>query len=418
MMSVSLPEAKQPEKSAVPFLGNSGMPWKRRQRTNRDAYAHESWGTYCAYPQDMESGNIVELLVDGIHAYPAMLQEIDRAQKTILMDSYIFNDDAAGRLFSAALCDAARRGVPVYLIVDAVGTRHVSADFFEQMRGVGVNVLIYRSPKPWRRSFGLFKRDHRKILVVDGSVGFAGGLNIGAQWLPRESGGLGWHDLHLRIEGPAVRELSRLVISTWNTHGGTFPDNRLFLPDILKKGGEYVSIIGSRERKKRGAIRRSYMQAIRRAREYIYITNAYFLPDSGFRRALRNACRRGVDVRVMVPERGDIRTVNMASQALYSGLLRAGVRIFLWKQEVLHAKSATIDGQWATVGSFNIDHRSWRMNLEVNINAVGPNLSGRLKEIFLNDQALSKEITLSEWRERPFLSKLLQRFFYLFRKLM
>ena len=394
------------------------MRWKRKQVTRRDAYAGESWGRYCANPQTMESGNMVELLIDGTQAYPAMLREIGGARKTILMDSYIFNDDAVGRLFSSALCDAAGRGVLVYLIVDGVGTRGVSSDFFEQMRQAGLHVLVYRSPAPWRRSFGLLRRDHRKMLVVDGSVGFAGGINIGAEWLSRESGGLGWHDLHLRIEGPSVRELSKLAISTWYVNGGIMLDSKRFLPEIPKKGTEYVSIIGSRERKKRKVIRRSYLQAIRQARNYIYITNAYFLPDAGFRRAMKNACRRGVDVRVMIPEKGDILIVDMASQAIYSRLLRAGIRIFLWKADVLHAKSATIDGEWATVGSFNIDHRSWRMNLEVNVNATGPNLSGKLRDLFLNDQAHCRELTLEEWRKRPFITKLFQWFFHIFRNLM
>jgi cardiolipin synthase A/B len=391
---------------------------KREREQKHNGYAGESWGRYCANPQTMEFGNVVELLIDGAQAYPAMLQEIGRAQKTILMDSYIFNDDAAGRLFSSALCDAAERGVLVYLIVDGVGTRHVPSAFFEKMRRAGLHVLVYRSPAPWGRSFGLFRRDHRKMLVTDGSIGFAGGINIGAEWLSRESGGLGWHDLHLRIEGPAVRELSKLAISTWHINGRILLDSKRFLPEIPKKGAEHVSIIGSRERKKRKVIRRSYLQAIRQARIYIYITNAYFLPDAGFRRAMKNACRRGVDVRVMVPEKGDIPIVDRASQAIYSRLLKAGIRIFLWKSDVLHAKSAAIDGEWATVGSFNIDHRSWRMNLEVNVNAVGANLSGQLRDLFLKDQAHCGELTLEEWRKRPFITKLFQWFFHLFRKLM
>ena len=255
--------------------------WKNKQANRRDLYASKSWGKYCAYPQTMERGNTVELLIDGAQAYPAMLLEINRAQKTILMDSYIFNDDTAGALFSSALCDATRRGVLVYLIADRVGIRHVSSNFFEKMREAGMHVLIYRSPAPWRRSFGLLRRDHRKMLVVDGSAGFAGGLNIGDEWLPRDSGGLGWHDLHLRIEGPAVRELSKLAISTWHTHAGIMLDSKVFLPEVPKKGTEYVNIIGSREHKKRKSIRRSYLQAIRQAHSYLYITNSYFLPDAG-----------------------------------------------------------------------------------------------------------------------------------------
>ncbi len=366
----------------------------------------------------MVSGNTVDLLVDGDRAYDVMLAAIRGAEKTIVMDSYIFNEDAAGRRFSSAFRDAVRRGVQVYLIVDGVGTLHVSREFFEAMEADGVHVLVYRSPAPWRRSFGLLRRNHRKTMVVDGGVGFAGGLNIGTEWLPPAKGGRGWHDIHVRIEGPAVANLVRLSISTWHIHGGVILDPRVFLPHIAPRGEEYVNIIGSRERKKRKTIRRSYLKAIREAKRYIYIANAYFLPDLGFRRALRNACRRGVDVRVMVSKRGDILPVQLASQALYGRLLKMGIRLFLWREAVLHAKTATIDGEWATVGSFNIDHRSWSMNLEVNVNAVGPKLSTQLKEVFVTDQAESEELTLAKWRKRPWIMRLLESFCFLFRKLM
>lgn len=392
--------------------------WKDRNSKQRRSFAGESWGRYCAYPATMEAGNTIELLVDAEEAYPAMLEGISRARKTILMDSYIFNNDQVGKQFSRALRDAARRDVKVYLIVDGVGTWYVSSEFFLEMEESGVHVLIYRSPAPWRKSFGLLRRDHRKLLVIDGGVGFAGGLNIGAEWLPRESGGRGWHDLHLRIVGPAVRELSKLAISTWHIHADIMLDSKLFLPEVPPAGIEFVNIIGSREIKKRKVIRRSYLTAIRQARQYIYIANAYFLPDLGFRRALGNACRRGVDVRVMLPEKGDILAVQLASQSLYSRLLKAGIRLFLWRSAVLHAKSATIDGEWATVGSFNIDHRSWTMNLEVNVNSVGPSLSERLKGVFLEDQKQCKELALSEWRKRPILQRILERFCFLFRKWM
>jgi len=392
--------------------------WKDRQSKQRRSFAGESWGRYCAYPATMEGGNTVELLVDGQEAYPAMLEGISKARKSILMGSYIFNNDEVGEQFSHALCEAARRDVKVYLIVDGVGTWHVPSEFFQEMEESGVHVLVYRSPAPWRRSFGLLRRDHRKLLVIDGEVGFAGGLNIGAEWLPRQSGGRGWHDLHLKIVGPAARELSKLAMSTWHIHADIVLDSRLFLPEVSPAGLEFVNIIGSRERKKRKVIRRSYLTAIRQARHYIFIANAYFLPDLGFRRALGNACRRGVDVRVMVPEKGDILAVQLASQSLYSRLLKAGIRVFLWRSAVLHAKSATIDGEWATVGSFNIDHRSWTMNLEVNINAVGPNLSERLKSVFLEDQEHCKELALTEWRKRPILQRIVERFCFLFSKLM
>jgi cardiolipin synthase len=366
----------------------------------------------------MRSGNQVDLLVDGAEAYPAMLEAIAAAKKTILMASYIFNGDRAGQMFAEALADRARSGVAVYLIVDGLGTLQVPGEFFEELSQSGVVILEYRPPAPWRRGWGLLRRDHRKVLVVDGEVGFTGGLNVGSEWLPLEAGGQGWHDIHARIRGPAVRELAKLIVSTWAIHGGVILDARRFLPAVEAVGTTYSSIIGSRERKKRKVIRQSYLHAIRHARDYIFIANAYFLPGRGFRRALRNAVRRGVDVRVMVPARGDILPVQLASQALYGSLLRAGIKVFLWKQAVLHAKTAVIDDQWATVGSFNIDHRSWAMNLEVNVNVVGSELAGQLRQVFEADQGRCEQLTRRKWRRRPLLLRLLEGFFYLFRNWM
>jgi cardiolipin synthase A/B len=391
----------------------------RRKRRSADPIApSEMWRVYCRFPETMIPGNTVDLLVDGESAYEAMLAAIGNANHFILMDSYIFNNDLTGRIFADALKTSARRGIAVYLIIDGVGTFHVPGFFFEEMKTAGVHVLVYRSPAPWRRSFGILRRNHRKMLVVDGHIGFLGGINIGDEWLPAKYDGKGWHDLHVKIKGPVVRDLSRLSISTWHVHGGIVLDSTRFLPRVEPKGDRYAHIVGSRERKKRKAIRQSYLMAIRQAREYIYIANAYFLPDLGFRRALKNACRRGVDVRIMVPKRGDILAVQLASQSRFRRLMRMGARIFLWEDAVLHAKSAVIDDQWATVGSFNIDHRSWTMNLEVNVNAVGPEFASHLKHVFIADQEKCEELDPEMWGRRPLLIKFLEQFADLFRKWM
>ena len=392
------------------------MPKKRKSLLPDDP--SREWRIYCRHPDHMMHGNRVELLVDAEEAYPAMLQAVDGAERTVLMDSYIFNYDTAGEQFRDALMRAAERGVRTYLIVDAVGTMHVPDFFFEQMTEAGVHVLRYRRLAPWRRSFGILRRNHRKMLVVDGRIGFAGGLNIGAEWLSIERGGHGWHDIHVLVEGPAAAELSRLSMSTWHGHGNIYLEPKIFLPPTAPAGSEYVNIVGSRERSKRKAIRQSYLQAIRQAKRYIYIANAYFLPDTGFRRALKNAVKRGVDVRVMVPQKGDILSVQLASQALYGRLLRMGVRIFLWGDAVLHAKTATIDDEWATVGSFNIDHRSWTMNLEVNVNTVGSKIPGQLREVFLQDQQRCTALSIEYWRRRPIFLRMLEGFFHLFRRWM
>ncbi len=392
------------------------MPKKRKSLQPLDP--SQLWRSYCNSTDILQYGNRVELLVDGRNAYPAMLDAIEKSEYTILMDSYIFNDDSVGRLFSDALAAAASRGVLTYLIVDAVGTMPVHDGFFEKLKQSGVHLLIYRSWAPWRRSFGILRRNHRKVLVVDGYIGFAGGLNIGDEWAAISNGGRGWHDIHVRVEGPSVSELSKPSMSTWHGHGNIFLDPRVFLPKIAKIGDKYVGIISSRERKKRKAIRHAYLHAIKQAKCFIYIANSYFLPDLGFRRALQNAVKRGVDVRVMVPRTGDILSVQLASQALYSRLLRAGIRILLWQDQVLHAKTAAIDGQWATVGSYNIDHRSWAQNLEVNVNVVGEEFSNHLKAVFLEDEKRCIELIYADWKRRPLWLKIVERFFHLFRKWM
>jgi cardiolipin synthase A/B len=367
---------------------------------------------------ELIGGNRVTLLVDGEEAYPAMLDAIARARLSVLMDSYIFNDDAAGRLFAAALMERARAGVPVHLTIDGFGTLGTPRALFDEMRAAGVAILEYRPVAPWRVGWGVLRRNHRKLLVVDGRVGFAGGINIGDQWLPREQGGRSWHDIHLRLEGPAVRALARISLSTWRAYAGVRLNQKVFAPDAAPAGSVSLMVIGSRERKNRKSIRRAYLHAIRAARHTLYIANAYFVPDGGIRRALRNAVRRGVDVRVMVPERGDILPVQLASQALYDRALKAGLRVFLWQDAVLHAKTAVIDGAWATVGSFNLDHRSWAMNLEVNVNVMDAEFAQQLRSAFERDQARCIELTLEGWRARPLWRRVVERFFFLFHRWM
>jgi cardiolipin synthase len=366
----------------------------------------------------MESGNRVTLLVDGEEAYPAMLEAIASARQTILMDSYIFNNDAAGRLFAEALRERAGAGVQVHLTVDAIGTINVPEEFFEELRRSNIAVLEYRPVAPWRRGWGLLRRNHRKLLVVDGRVGFAGGINIGDAWLPQNLGGQGWHDIHVRVEGPAVRTLSRISSATWRSSAGLSLSPRLFQPEVEPVGDTDVSVVGSRERKKRRSIRGAYLRAIRHAKRYVYIANAYFIPDLGLRRALRNAARRGVDVRVMVPARGDILPVQLASQALLGRALRAGLRVFQWQGAMLHAKTAVIDDEWATVGSFNLDHRSWSMNLEVNVNVVEEEFALRLRDVYERDETRCVELTREVWRARPLWKRLVERFFFLFHRWM
>ncbi len=390
----------------------------REINTSRKQQVKGSWARYCLYQDILSDSHDVILLIDGAQAFPSMIEAIEGASKTILMDSYIFNDDSVGKMFASALGERAKAGVAVYLIIDGFGTINVPASFFDDLRDWGVKVLEYRPVAPWRKGWGILRRNHRKLLVVDGRIGFLGGINIGDEWLPVDRKGQGWHDIHVRVSGPRVRDLSKLSMATWRVHGGVILDPRLFLCDVEPAGLTRIGIVGSRERKKRKMIRRSYLHAIRNAREYIYIANAYFIPGLGFRRALRNAVKRGVDVRVMVPAHGDILPVQLAGQVLFGRLMRRGIKLFLWRETVLHAKIAVIDDVWATVGSFNIDRRSWSMNLEVNATIVDRAFAMKLKAVFEKDQEKCEELDRVKWRRRPWFQRLMERFFYQFRKLM
>lgn len=390
--------------------------FRMSRRSLSEAPPGVTWAPYTRYKRQLFPGNLTTLLVDGAEAYPAMLEAIESATRIVLMDSYIFAADAAGRVFKDALVRKARSGVPVYLTVDGVGVLSEPAGFFADMREAGVHVLVYRSVKPWRRSFGLLRRNHRKLLVVDGRIGFCGGINVGHEWLPHNQGGQGWHDLHVRIEGPAVKQLARLALSTWDIHADQQINPHLALPQVDQVGAEYVSILGSKEFKNRHTIRQAYLHALRAARRYVYIANAYFLPERGLRRALRNACQRGVDVRIIVPSTSDILAVQLASQAMYGPLMRSGVRIFTWSGPMMHAKSAVVDDEWATVGSFNFDHRSWRMNLEVNATVAGRGFASEVRQVFLKDLTQCHELDRAQWIRRPIWIKALEWLFFRFRR--
>jgi cardiolipin synthase len=390
-------------------------PVLQKQMNNAKSQASD-WRQYSLYPGGFTDGNRVTLLIDGNQSFSAMLDAISNAQSTILMESYIFNNDQTGRIFRDTLSFKARSGVQVFLMVDGVGTVNVPYSFFESLIDSNVNFFIYHPVVPWKRGFNILRRNHRKLLVVDGRIGFAGGLNIADEWRDTESGGEGWHDIHIKIEGPAVNELSRLSMATWRKYKKIHFDNRLFMPKIFPEGDTLAEVVGSYEKKKRKAIRKSYYHAIKKAVDYIYIANAYFLPDYGFRMALKKAVKRGVDVRVMVPAHGDIYMVEMASRAIYGSLLKNGIKVYLWKEAILHAKIAIIDDMWATVGSYNLDRRSLAMNLEANINIAGKIFAGRLRQVFERDLKSCRELDLKSWKKRYWILKLVEKFFFMFRK--
>jgi cardiolipin synthase len=377
----------------------------------------ENWQRYCAWPENALSGNEAALLRDGEEAFPAMLSAIGGARDFILLEFYAFSDDSIGRAFADLLKEKAREGVGVYLIYDSVGSILTDRDFFLELAAAGVKVAEFRPVIFWKPYWNWIKRDHRKTLCVDGRLAFIGGFNITEYDAPRSLGGRGWKDSQAQVRGPAVTAIEKLFWEAWEAStpvaGPKLPP--LPAPERAPAGDKPVSVLSAGGIRHVRSIRRSYRHAIDKALQYIYITNAYFLPDRLVYRRLISAARRGVDVRVIGPRDTDHPYVRWASWAMYAHMIKNGVKIYEWQGAILHSKAAVIDGVWSSVGSHNLDHRSLHYNLEVNLNVYDPAFGASLTRAFRDDLKNSRLVTLAEVRGRPWTSKLGSKVLYLFR---
>ena len=369
-----------------------------------------SWLAYRRDADHFITGNTAHLFDDGKEAYPAMLDGIRGARERILVEMYIFAEDRTGTMFRDALAERARAGVPVYVLYDAVGCLNTSHGFFASLADAGAHIQEYHPLAPWKPHWNWLFRDHRKLLIVDRTA-FLGGMNFSDENLPREQGGAGWRDTQVRLEGPCVRELEHLF---WNTWAGAHkpvpePVRHLDLPAV---GETAVRVLSSAGLLNQQSIRRSYINAIDRAQKSILITNAYFLPGRSIYRRLVKAARRGVKVRVLLPYETDHPYVRWASRALFGVFLENGVELYEYQPAVLHAKTAVFDGEWSTVGTHNLDHRSLRYNLEVNVTVFGRHFGGQLTAAFERDLANSRRLDLKTWRDRPFFKRLAEETLY------
>jgi len=377
------------------------------------------WTRYCSDTNLVEEGNTVDLLEGGTETFETMLSAIEGAERFITMATFIFAPDRTGRRFRDALQAAAERGVEVRLIVDGVGCLETPRSFLRPIKDAGGEILVYHRLDPWRLKFVIWHRMHRKNLVVDGTVGFCGGLNIHDACLSVEEGGSGWHDIHSRIQGPAVRSLHRSLLNTWIRVLGPPASRHDLLPRPRAMGNHPVQVVtagGKRRGRRRRLVQRAYMHAIKNAQRTIHLWNPYFIPDRGVRRALRNACVRGVDVRVIVPARGNHPAVHLASENLYAKLMRYGVHILRWPGSMMHAKTAVIDSTWSTVGSYNLDAQSHLHNLELNALVFGERFGEALEGLFDRDARLCVEVDADRWSYRPLVDRLLQKLCYRFRR--
>ena len=372
-----------------------------------------------AHTPGMESAliprNKVTLLFDGPQTMAAMETAILAAQTSIHLETYIFDQDPIGLRFADLLMARQRAGVKTRIIYDSVGTINTPDAFFEKLRDAGIELLAFNPVNPlklhddWQPNH----RDHRKILVVDDSIAFTGGVNISQTYSTSSlfrakttnRSPVGWRDTHLQIEGPAVAVVQSVFLRTWNAHTTTPIRAGLPLTTAVPAGDKVVRVVAS-EPGGMQEVYAVYMDAIRAARRDIHLTCAYFVPDARMLRELLDAARRGVDVKLIVPGVQEGGMVFFAGHAFYEDMLEGGIRIFQMRQAVLHAKTAVIDGYWSTVGSTNMDSRSFLLNSEINVVVIDKRFAKAMEAAFAEDLKDSDELKLQTWRQRPLLDRL------------
>nr|WP_315205577.1 cardiolipin synthase [uncultured Albidiferax sp.] len=356
-------------------------------------------------------GNQVRLLQDGPATYRAILAAIAAAQDHINMETYILEDDAVGQQFAQALVAKQRQGVQVNLIRDSVGTLGTPAAFFQQLSDSGIQVLEFNPVNPLlaRKSWELNQRDHRKLLVVDGRTAFLGGINISSVYsggsrrlakTPPTEDSLAWRDTDLQLQGPVVAELQKLFIATWEAQKGPPLAAKNYFPPPERVGQQVVRAIGSSPDEPFSQIYATLLSAIGSAETSVRITNAYFAPDPQLLAALKAAAARGVDVTLILPSQTDSWLVFHAGRRYYAQLLEAGVKIYQRRGVILHSKTALIDGVWATVGSTNLDWRSFLHNYELNAVVLGADFGSQVQAMFDKDLAASEQVLLADWERR------------------
>ena len=356
-------------------------------------------------------GNKVVLLQDGPATYQLMFAAIRNAKDHINMETYIIEDDEVGNRFADALIEKQAQGVQVSLIYDSVGAINAPREFFKRLTDGGIKVLEFNpiNPLTARKGWDVNQRDHRKLLIVDGQTAFLGGINISSVYSggsfsqrskQRPEGGPPWRDTHVQVEGPVVGEFQKLFLATWEKQKGEPLATRDYFPQLGNKGREVVRAIGSSPDEPYSLIYATLISAIGSAETSVHLTNAYFVPDPQLLAALKDAVQRGVDVRIILPGNTDSWLVFHAGRSYYAELLGAGVKIYERRDALLHSKTALIDGVWSTIGSTNLDWRSFLHNQEVNAVILGQEFGAQMQAMFEKDLASSNPITLEQWEQR------------------
>ncbi len=352
-------------------------------------------------------GNKVEVLLNGDKIFPSMLAAIRGAQHTITFESYIYWSETIGKEFSDALSERARAGVKVHVLLDFIGSMKMDLDVIEAMEKAGVKVQRFHKPVWWKFT-KLNNRTHRKVLVVDGIVGFTGGVGIADQWRGQAEDKKHWRDTHFRIEGPVVGQMQAVFNDNWTKSTGVVLDGPTYFPPLKPSGPNAAQMFSSSPSGGSESMLLMYLMSITAAKDTIHLSSSYFVPEELTINALVAAARRGVKVRIITPGADiDSDVVRAASRERWGPLLAAGIEIAEYQPTMYHVKALVVDSLMVSVGSTNFDNRSFSLNDEANLNVLDADFAREQVKIFEDDWKLSKPISLQAWEQRPWKEKVM-----------
>lgn len=355
-------------------------------------------------------GNRFEVLLNGDRIFPAMLAAIRDAQKSITFESFVYDGSGRlGRSFAEALTERARAGVKVHLLLDWIGCNKLDPAQLDALEQAGVEVRKYHQPR-WYSLARMNNRTHRKVLVVDGEVGFTGGVGIADQWAGDAQDPDHWRDTHFRAEGPVVAQMQAVFLDNWIKATGVVLHGPEYFPALEPSGTSSAQMFSSSSSGGSESMQLMYLLAITAAQRSIHLSTAYFVPDGLTLRTLADALKRGVKVQIIAPgEHTDGKSVRRASRARWGPLLEAGAEIYEYLPTMYHCKVMIVDALLVSVGSTNFDNRSFQLNDEANLNIYDADFATRQIDIFQDDLRRSHRVDLAEWQRRPGTEKLLER---------
>ncbi|MBP0589812.1 cardiolipin synthase [Paraburkholderia sp. LEh10] len=355
------------------------------------------------------SGNRFEVLVNGDEIFPSMLEAIDGAQKTITFETFIYWSGAIGEQIAAALSKKARAGVAVHVLLDWVGSQKMDPRYLRMLKDAGAQVIQYHKPH-WTGLGRMNDRTHRKLLVIDGRIGFTGGVGIAQEWTGHAQDDMHWRDTHFRVTGPVVGHMQAVFMDNWMKTTGNVLHGPDYFPSPSDDGEGLAHMFSSSPSGGSDDMQLMYLMAITAAARSIHLASAYFVPDRLTINAIVEAAKRGVAVQILTPgKRIDAHTVREASRACWGPLLEAGVQMFEYQPTMFHVKLLVVDECLVSVGSTNFDSRSFKLNDEANLNIYDAAFARRQMQIFADDLAKSKRVTLADWNSRSWAEKLVDR---------